>query len=131
VEEIAKTDKYTAMVDKGKNRLYLTLKGYWKGPEEVPNYVRDMEKASKALRQGFTILTDMREFITPPPSLSAVHENAQKALVSRGLDRVAEVIPEKALMKLLLKRYAKSSQMKKMEFGSIKEAEAWLDSPGN
>ncbi len=45
MKTIAKTAYYSIAVDTTKNRIYLTIIGFWKSPEIVPAYVEDMKKA--------------------------------------------------------------------------------------
>ena len=127
MEEIEKNEYYHINVDKSKNRIYLKVIGFWESPNVVPNYITDLEKASKALSRGFTIIADLRDMKTPPQELRSVHEKAQEVLVQAGLDRTAEILSS-ALLASATEMYAEKSWMKKREFSSIKEAEEWLDS---
>lgn len=124
---IAYNNRYEISVDEDKNRIYLAVKGFWANPSAAPNYVEDIEKASTAVSEGFTIVADLTDMVIPPPEVGKVHEKAQVALVNAGLSRTAEVLPEEAVLKMAVDRYAKESQMTKAVFKSREEAEAWLD----
>lgn len=123
---IAQTPQYKISVDKGKNRAYLTIVGFWRNPEEVPNYVSDWKKAVTMLRPGFTLLTDVREMKIHPASVRDVHEEAQKLLVNAGVRKVAELHADK-VAEMQLDGVSKDSKMPKQNFSDPKEAELWLD----
>lgn len=128
MKEIAKNKFYEISVDGEKNRLYLKIIGFWRNPEAVPHYTGDLLKATKELKRGFTILSDLREMLTPPVEITAIHEGAQKFLINAGLSRTAEVLSN-VILKMVTKKYSDVSHMKKMEFTTIEEAEKWLDNP--
>lgn len=127
MKEIAANDFYEISIDNRKNRLYLTVKGFWKELSQVPNYLVDLKKAGENLEPGFTIVTDLRTMKLPATTVASLHVQAQKLLVDLGLDRTAEVVGEAILLELQLKRYAEQSAMSKAEFNTKEEAEAWLD----
>ncbi len=126
--EITKTEYYALAVDKIKNRIYFSITGFWGNPSVVPNYLRDIERASKEVVRGYTILSDLVKMRTMPPEAGKMHEQAQKILVDAGLAKTAEVLPQNVILKLQLQRHAESSKMTKKVFASKVEAEAWLDS---
>lgn len=122
----ANTDFYSLEVDRPKNRLRLTIRGFWRGPEDVPSYVADIRAAAAQLRPGFTLVADATLMQPHAQTVIAVHEEAQRALVAAGLDRTAEIIPS-AIAQLQARRIAAASGMKKQVFTSLADAEAWLD----
>jgi hypothetical protein len=122
-------NKYVIKTDKGKNRLYLSILGFWASPNDVPNYVSDLDKASKELKNGFTIVTDVSNMKPPAIEVNAIHEQAQKLLMRAGLARTAEVVPKTArIQKMAVDQYSKHSGMQKETFYSVDEAEEWLNS---
>ncbi len=125
--QIAKNDYYELNVDKEKNRMYLKIIGFWTSKEVVPEYLLDIEKATKSVTRGFTIVSDLRGMNTPPKAIGALHEQAQRYLVLAGLDKTAEIVSS-AILKLATKKYATTSQMAKKEFDNLSDAEKWLDS---
>ena len=126
--QIAKNDSYEMSVDTDKNRFYLTIKGFWKKPDQVPEYVADIKAAIDKMKPGFTILTDLRTMKPPTTEIGQLHVEAQKSLVEGGLSKTAEVVGSAILLEMQLKKYAQTSSMSKAEFESVEEAEAWLDS---
>ncbi len=125
--EIAENEYYEIKVDEIKNRIHLTVSGFWSKPEVVPNYVTDVEKAGGNAKSGFTIISDLRKMKAPPKEIEPLHEKAQTALIEAGLDRTAEVLSS-AILKMATANYSDSTQMKKQTFSSLEEAENWLDS---
>lgn len=125
---IGKNQYYDLSADPVKNRIYLTLFGFWPNQSVVPDYINDVIKSTQHIKGGFTILTDLRKFKTVPPEVGALHQQAQTILVKAGLDRTAEVVPEEMVIeKITLDRYSKSTGMKKMTFHDVDEAIKWLD----
>jgi hypothetical protein len=125
---VADTDYYVIAVDPAKNRIYLTLTGFWKNLTVVPHFLDDLQKALKDVSRGFTVLTDATKMKTPPPEVGALHEKGQKLLLEHGLKKTAEIVPpEKALEKMSLEKWSKKSGMLKAIFHEAIMAEAWLD----
>ena len=127
MEEIAKNEYYSISVDSGKNRIYLTVQGFWKDPTVVPNYIQDIEKAASSALQDFTVITDITQMRPPSPEVGELHMKAQTALVEKGLIATAEILPESVIAQASVDRYSKESGMNKGSFASIVEAESWLD----
>jgi hypothetical protein len=126
-EEIANNDYYEIYVDRSKNRLYYTVKGYWETVSLVPENYNDLAKASVKLTEGFDILSDLTDMKPPPAEVAELHMKQQKMLIERGLSRTAEVM-DHAVLKIAVQRYARESKMDVQGFGSVSEAEVWLDS---
>ena len=127
MKTIAQNHYYVIAVDPTKNRAYLTLIGYWKSRAEVPKYVEDWSKAMRELSKGFTVLTDVTRFKAPPPDVVQVHTEAQKVLMSGGLNKVAELVGSDIIAKMAVDRFSKESGMHKGTFDNWREAEDWLD----
>jgi hypothetical protein len=127
MKEIAKTNFYTIGIDTAENRLYLKVIGFWNDLSLVSNYPDDIKKASQELTPGFTVLADLTEMKPMPKEVGPLYERAQKILVKSGLKKTAEILPESAILKMQVKKFARSSEMPKAEFHSKEEAEAWLD----
>jgi hypothetical protein len=127
MKTIVQNDNYVIAVDPTKNRAYLTLIGYWKSRAEVPKYIEDWRKAIRELSRGFTVLTDVTRFKAPPPHVVTLHTEAQKVLISGGLNKVAEIVGSDIIAKMAVDRFSKESGMHKGTFDNWREAEDWLD----
>jgi hypothetical protein len=127
MKEIANNAYYTILVDTIKNRVYLTVKGFWKSATVVPNYVVDIRQATHDVSSGYTLLADVSQMKTPPPEVANLHMEAQKICVDEGLKKTAELVEKSFALKMPLDRYSKASKMTKRIFTSKEEAETWLD----
>ncbi len=126
-EKIASNEFYEIEIDKDRNRIYLTVQGYWKSLMEVRSYLRDIRTAVAGLSAGFTIVTDLTQARTPSEETSELHIKAQAYLINAGLARTAEIHPESTVTRMALNRYAQTSGMSKGVFSTLEEAEAWLE----
>ena len=127
MKEISNNDYYSIKVDENKNRMYLTITGFWKEVSQVPNYLEDLKKATEFLSNEYEILTDIRKMKPPTQEVGALHVKAQKLVIDAGLSKTAEIHPESQLAKMSVDRFSVESGMKKGMFPSIEEAEKWLD----
>ena len=125
---IAKNQYYDISADANKNRIYLTLSGFWSDKSAVPDYLNDVSKSIQNVAPGFTVLVDMREFKTATEEITSIQKQAGGMLVQAGLERTAEVLSqEMKIQQITLENYGKASGMKKMSFHDEIEATKWLD----
>ncbi len=125
---VAKTKYYNIEVDSDKNRVYMTLIGYWPNNEEVSSFLEDMKAVTEMVTSGFSVLTDISKMQTPSPEIGEMHMKAQKLFLDAGLERTVEVIPpDKPIEKMAIDRYSRAREKKKRVFGDRWSAEAWLD----
>jgi hypothetical protein len=131
MKDIANNNYYSVKVDEGKNRLYITLKGFWEDITKVSTYANDVEKGAKSLSRGFSMLSDLTTFKAPGPEVTALLEKGLKITGPLGLSRLATVLPESAIVKMSMNRdkLSERADMKNNQsFASKTEAEAWLNS---
>jgi hypothetical protein len=119
---------YRIEVSKEKNRAYLKIFGFWKGPDVVPDYLTDWAKATSALAKGFTLLTDASEMKTHPAEVRKLHEQAQAILMKAGVSKVAEIIKDD-VAEMQLDAIGKATKFPKQNFRAVPDAEKWLDLP--
>jgi hypothetical protein len=124
--DINKTKQYTIAVAPAKNRAYLKIIGFWRGPEIVSDYIKDWTRAASLLNKGFTLLTDASEMKTHPASVRSLHEQAQAILIKAGVSKVAEIVKDD-VAEMQLDAVAKTTQFPKRTFRSQADAEVWLD----
>ncbi len=127
MKTIAQNDYYAILVNTTKNRLYLTLTGYWKSRTVVPNYIEDMKKATQQLSKDYTVLADVTQMKTPPKDVVNLHMEVQKMAIAAGLAKTAEIVGQDVITKMAIDRFSKESGMSKGTFDNKEEAEAWLD----
>jgi hypothetical protein len=123
---ITQSKHYQIGIDKDKNRAFITIIGFWRSPEEVSDYLPDLDGALLQLQPGFTLLTDLTQTKTHPQTLNRVHLAAQQLLLSRGLTQTAEVVPS-SIVQFQTESLSKESQMPLQQFSSQMEAMAYLD----
>lgn len=123
---IAQTPQYELAVSTAKNRAYLKIIGFWRDPEQVPDYINDWKKTVAGLKPGFTLLTDAREMKIHPGAVRALHEEAQNLIIEAGVKRVAELQKNKPA-EMQLDGVSKETKMPKRNFNDQEEAEHWLD----
>lgn len=123
---IARNPQYELAVSAAQNRAFLKIIGFWRGPEQVPDYIADWKRAVAALQPGFTLLTDAREMKIHPGTVRALHEEAQSLIIKAGVKRVAELQQDK-VAEMQLDGVSKETRMPKKNFNDQEEAERWLD----
>jgi hypothetical protein len=123
---ISDNKHYKIMVSPEKNRAYLTIHGFWRNKEAVPDYLQDWSKAVASLKAGFTLLTDASEMKTHPKDVQKLHEEAQALVLKAGVVKVAEILKDN-ITELQLNAVAKATQFPKKNFRTVEEAEEWLD----
>ena len=117
---------YTISVSTEKNRAYLKSIGFWRAPEQVPDYINHWISGVSKLKKGFTLLTDASEMKTHPKEVVKLHEQAQAILLKAGVSKVAEILKDD-VAEMQLNAVAKTTQFPKKNFRTAAEAEAWLD----
>ncbi len=124
--QIASNNCYELRYDGTKNRVYLTIKGFWKSEQSVPNFLNDMRQVLSLVKQGFTVLTDMTTMITHPQELNTVHEQAHAMVMKAGVLQVAHVLPKDRIAKLQTTSIQNLTGLPVGDFASLEEADKWL-----
>jgi hypothetical protein len=123
---VSKTPQYELAVDKAKNRIYLKIIGFWRNPEQVSEYLNDLNRAIGLVSPPFTFLTDATEMKIHPGTVREIHAEAQNLITNNGVLKVAEIQADK-VSEIQLESLSKSTKMPKMRFTDQVEAEKWLD----
>ncbi len=124
---IADNAYYTIETSTTLNRIYITVKGFWQNKTTAPDYLKDIERATRDVTSGFMIVADVTQMKVAPKEVGEIHMHAQRIMVAAGLKATAEVLPEDVLAQYALKRFSEESGMKKGSFKSKEDAEKWLD----
>lgn len=124
MKDFANNEFYELRVDKAANRMYITIKGFWR---EKGNYLKDLEEACKAMLPGFKIHVDLITMKTPRQEVGEVHIEAQKLLMKYGLIKTAEVHGPNALARMAINKYSDNTGMYKQIFSTNEGAKQWLD----
>lgn len=126
--QVADNVCYTILYSSAANRIYLTLKGFWKNTECVPLYLQDLQKTLALTTDGFTILTDLQNMVTHPQEMKTIHEEAHLMVMEAGVSQVAHVVSEDKIANLQTNAIIQNSGLPVTNFTSIADADAWLDS---
>ena len=117
---------YKLVVSPEKNRAYLTIIGYWRNKDVVPDYLKDWATAAASLKRGFTLLTDASQMKTHPKDVMTLHEQAQALILKAGVVKVAEIMKDD-IAEIQLNVVARTTQLPKKNFKTAEEGEKWLD----
>lgn len=128
METIGKNEYYMVEIDRSKNRLYLTGKGFWKDVTIARNFAEYTQQGIEKLSPGYSVLADLHEFKTPPPEVGAIIIESQK-LTANTLGKSAQVVGQNMAIEMPIDRYTKTSgiKLKNRSFATRAEAEAYLD----
>ncbi|MCA1960931.1 MAG: hypothetical protein LDL33_09045 [Desulfomonile sp.] len=127
MKEIASTDFYSIHVDKAKNRLFVTYRGTWTKPTQVPDFLRDHAEAINQLTPGYTALIDFRAM--DAILLTDFIEKAQLDAVQSGIRKAARIYDRPTFIQIQTDHIRKKTGLNARAFESVAEAEAWLDEP--
>lgn len=124
---VAKNQCYELLYMPAKNRLYLSIFGFWKSRSAVSQYLSDLKEALTLVKPGFTLLLDLRTMITHPQSVMSLHIEALALLQEAGLKKGACVNPSDRIATLQVDDTIMQSHLASQRFTSYPEAEAWLE----
>ena len=125
---VAQNDCYELIYDNSKNRIYFTVKGFWKNREAVPHLLDDLQKALRLAKPSFSLLTDLRTMLTHPQRLNSLHLEMHNLIQGGGLAKAAIVVPTDRIATLQVEEINSRSPMPSESFSSPVEAEKWLAS---
>jgi len=128
-EQIVKNEYYEIQIDRDKNRIYTTLRGYWASLDAVPNFENDFLTAPQMLQPDYTSLIDVRVFKVPGSDVINKFIFIENENSKRYVRKKAARVVSQPLEKLAADRIGKESGVKESTafFNSLEEAEAWLD----
>ncbi|MCX2740547.1 hypothetical protein [Pontibacter anaerobius] len=124
---VAKNKCYELLYLPQKNRLCLSIYGFWKSKSAVPAYLADLGKALTLVKPGFTLLFDLSTMITHPQSVMNLHIEAQMLLQEAGLKKGACVNSIDRIANLQAEAIFGQGYTSTRHFASYSEAEAWLE----
>ncbi len=125
---ISETEFYQVKVDVSKNRMYVTLKGAWRSPEDTPHYVKDLTNSARMLKGRFTMLVNFSMLLPFTKEVwEKVHSPALKALMHYGLGRSSQILPRNEEATAQLEDHAQRLELNLMAFGDEEIAERFLE----
>ena len=124
---VADNKYYKLEVDTSKNRIYITILGFWASKSVVPDYIKDWDYALKLITTGFTVLADVRKMKIHPQDVIELHNETIRMTTARGYSKTAELIST-GLAKVQIDRIYKENEVNKNKFETIEDAENYLNS---
>jgi hypothetical protein len=123
------SEVYNLEYDAEKNRIYVTLFGFWESPEQLASAEAAWGKMLAATEPGFTVLVDVRKMVTPTPEVLEHFKKTQERVKRAGISRRAEVMSESVIAKMATQKVSERSGIDVLskQFTDPAEAEAWLD----
>lgn len=124
---IASNSYYDIAVDAAKNRIHITIKGFWETKDLVPHYISHINEAVSLARPSFSVLVNLTRMVPPTHEVTGLHHEVQKLFLERGLARSAEVVNDPLLVGAT-NGYSAPPEITRRVFYDPGFAEAWLDS---
>lgn len=124
---IVSNECYELLYSNVNNRIYLTIKGFWKSRSKVPDFIPDLKKALKLAQTDFTLMADLRTMITHPQSVMSLHVEGYVLLKNAGMKKGANVEPDDRIATLQIEDTISQSDIPLKRFTSYTEAEEWLN----
>lgn len=132
MQAIAHTEYYTLDIDEQKKRIYNHVFGIWGEVPEVAQFLQDWDTVLTKVSDGYTMLTDARQFRLLSASWAAMTIQVRQRLFQAGITKIAEVLPERAVTRMQFSTISThSSAVATKIFATEAEAETWLDSLDN
>ena len=91
MQEIAKTEFYMLLIDETKKRVYNIVFGAWGDRPEVSQVLQDWEKVFNLISEGYTMLTDARQFRLISAGWAATTIKIRQRLIQAGITKIAEI----------------------------------------
>jgi hypothetical protein len=120
---------YAVRVDPVRNRLYVTLSGFF-SLEEIKRCGDETIAATKKLRPGYDVVTDIRLFKAGPPEVAADIERVQAHFRKSGARQGVRIVAGNALSGMQFRRTGNEAGYQSVNVSSLEEAEAVLQKSG-
>jgi len=119
---------YSVKADAAKNRLNITLQGFFK-VEEMKACTDLTISESRKLKPGFDVITDISQFKPADPETIIEVERGQAFLKSAKIGRGIRVLGQSVTSGMQFGRTGKSVGYAPVTVATMAEAEKLLDSP--
>jgi hypothetical protein len=117
---------HTLRIDAQKNRLYITLSGFF-NLEEMKKWAEETMTAAKKLRRGFDVITDISQFKPTTPEGTKEIERVQSFFKMSGVRLGVQVVGENVLAGLQFKRMSILSGYDPTNVDTLTAAEKLVD----
>lgn len=116
---------YTIRADTLKNRLYVTLVGFF-SVEEMKRCGDETIEATKRLRPGYDVVTDITQFKAGPPEVAADIERVQAHFRKSGARQGVRIVAGNVLSSMQFRRTGAQAEYNSVNVSSLAEAEELL-----
>ena len=117
---------YTVKADVEKNRLYISLVGFFK-LEEMQKCTDDVIEESRKLKRGYDVITDISQFKPAGPETIKEIERGQEHFKSTGVGRGIRIVGESVLSGMQFNRTGKAIGYIPDTVATLADAESLLD----
>ncbi|WP_125185102.1 hypothetical protein [Botryobacter ruber] len=124
---VADNTCYGLLYDLSKNRIYFTIRGFWKNKEAVPNFLSDWKRILLLTMPGFTVLADFSSMLTQPQELNTLHQEARRMMLEAGVLLLAQIGPTDKIATLQADEMYYKSAIPLKKFASAQAAEEGLN----
>ena len=119
---------YSIRVDVVRNRLYLTLVGFF-SLVEIKKCGDETIEATKRLRLGYDVVTDITQFKAGPAVVAADIERVQAHFRKSGARRGVRIVGGNVLSGMQFRRTGTNAEYNSVNVTSLEEAEKMLNDP--
>jgi len=116
---------YTVRVDAAKNRLYVTLVGYF-SIDEMKKCGDETIQATAQLRPGYDVVTDISQFKAGPPEVAKDIERVQAHFRKSGARQGVRIVGENALSGMQFRRTGAQAEYNSVNVPTLEAAEELL-----
>ena len=116
---------YTIHADTLKNRLYVTLVGFFT-LEEMQSCGNETIEATKKLRPGYDVITDITQFKPGPPEIAKDIERVQAHFRKSGARQGVRIVGASVLSGMQFRRTGAQAEYNSVNVASIEDAEELL-----
>lgn len=116
---------FTIRVDTAKNRLYVTLAGFFT-LEEMKRCGDDTIKATAKLRPGYDVVTDITQFKAGPPEVAEDIERVQAHFRKSGARQGVRIVGSNVISGLQFRRTGAHAEYNSVNVPSLEAAEEFL-----
>jgi hypothetical protein len=117
---------YNIRVDTVKNRLYVTLVGFF-SLDEIKKCGDETIEATKRLRSGYDVVTDISQFKAGTPEVAEDIKRVQHHFRSSGARQGARIVGENPIAKMQFRRTSSQVAYNSVDVATLAEAERLLD----
>jgi hypothetical protein len=117
---------YSIRVDLARNRLYVTLVGFF-SLEEIKKCGDEAIEATKRLRHGYDVVTDITQFKAGTADVAADVERVQAHFRRSGARQGVRIVGSNVLSGMQFRRTGTSAEYNSVNVKSLEEAEKILN----